>query len=397
MVSLSGFGRAMRGKIGYIEGMRGIAALMVCASHFLQIFLPRVYEGTAVKSWGVGESAFETSPVNVVLNPNFAVCLFFVLSGYVLSHGFMQDGDLMRLRKTAFKRYPRLMLPVLASVLLAWAVLTAGGFHYGELRPLSSAIMPDYFASSRSFLYAVEEGSFGAFFAGNNSLNPVLWTISVELYGSFLVFGLLALFRRSRYRWFGYAAAVMLFYDSYYLAFPIGVAIAGLPERPAGRTLFAVSLALFGLALGAYPYYGAQEGFWRWLPKPGAALPIVFYHIVGAGLLLQAVILNRARTIFERPTLRFLGRISYSLYLIHFTLLASLPTWLVLRLEPNIGYLPAITFAFVATVPVLLVCAYGYAYAIDEPATRLADRCATWILALLAAIVERGRQIKLAD
>lgn len=380
----------MRRKLGYVEGVRGVAALTVVVAHFLQIFLPVVYEGDAAKSWGVGERAFETSPANVVLNPNFAVCLFFVLSGYVLSYGFMADGDRARIWKAAAKRFPRLMLPVLASVLLAWAVLAARGFHYGEIKPLAGAIMPDYFATPRSFLYALGEGSFGAFFAGDNSLNPVLWTIGVELYGSFLVFGLLAALGRSRYRWLGYGVAAALLYDRYYLAFPIGVAIAALP-RPAGaRPWRAAALALVGLALGSYPYYGAEEGFWRWLPTPGSALPIVFHHTLAAGLLLLAVVWSGAQGVFERPVFRFLGRISYSLYLIHFTVLAALPTWLVLRLSPSLGYLPAIAIALAATLPATLIAAYGFARAVDEPATRLADRCAAWAVTLVATMMTRG-------
>ncbi len=261
----------------------------------------------------------------------------------------MIDGDPARIWRAALKRFPRLMLPVLASVLLAWVVLSTGGFHYGAVRPLSGAIMPDSFATPRSFLYALGEGSFGAFFAGEKALNPVLWSIGVELYGSFLVFALLLIFRRSRYRWLGYSAAALLLYDGYYLAFPIGMAIAALPTT-ARRSWASVLLALSGLALGSYPYYGASEGMWRWLPTPGAALPIVFYHTLGAGLLLLAVLMAPARVRLDQPVLRFLGRISYGLYLIHFTVLAALSTWLVLRLEPSFGYLPAILCAFGLTM-----------------------------------------------
>jgi peptidoglycan/LPS O-acetylase OafA/YrhL len=381
----------MRRRLGYVEGMRGVAALIVCIAHFLQIFLPVVYEGDVAKSWGVGEHAFETSPMNVVVNPNFSVCLFFVLSGYVLSQGFMADGKLSRIWKAAIKRFPRLMLPVLGSVLLAWAVLTAGGFHYGELKPLSGAVMPDYFASPRSFLYALGAGSYGAFFTGDGSLNPVLWTIQVEFYGSFLVFFLLVAFRRSRYRWLGYGITALLLYDGYYLAFPIGVAIAALRLPTLTRPAPAAALLVLGLALGSYPYYGADEGFWRWLPTPGSALPIVFHHTLGAALLLVAVILSPYKAVFDRQAFRFLGRISYSLYLIHFTILAAVPTWLVLRLQPSLDYLPAIAIAFAVTLPALLIAAYGYARVVDEPATRLADRFAIGILAIIPAIGSRLR------
>jgi hypothetical protein len=78
----------MRRRLGYVEGMRGAAALIVCIAHFLQIFLPVVYEGDVAKSWGVGEHAFETSPMNVVVNPNFSVCLFFYPERLCAGPGF---------------------------------------------------------------------------------------------------------------------------------------------------------------------------------------------------------------------------------------------------------------------------------------------------------------------
>jgi hypothetical protein len=47
-----------------------------------------------------------------------------------------------------------------------------------------------------------------------------------------------------------------------------------------------------------------------------------------------------------------------------------------------LGYLPAIAVAFSATLPVLLIAGYAGARVIDEPAARLADRFAVWMLAL---------------
>ena len=386
----------MARKLAFVEGMRGAAAMVVCVTHSLKIFLPEVYDGDqGVKSWGVGERAFATSPFNVVLNPNFAVCIFFVLSGYVLSRSLLGEGNRVRIGYAALKRFPRLMLPVLASVLLAWMVLEAGGFHYGAVRELTGAAMPDGFAAPRSFLFALFEGSLGAFFVwdtrliGDESLNPVLWTIGVELYGSFLVFLILAGFRR---RGLGYAAAALAFYNSYYLAFPIGMALAELPTSARGRKGLALASAILALALGSYPYFGQTEGFWRWLPTPPGAIPIVFHHTVGAACLLAAVLLapGGVREWFDLPIWRFLGRISYGLYLTHFTVLAALTTWLVLHWAPSLGYLPAIALAFAMTLPVQLILAYGFARWIDEPATWFAGQFATKMLAALT-ILRRGR------
>jgi peptidoglycan/LPS O-acetylase OafA/YrhL len=379
----------MQQKLGYIEGMRGVAAVVVVASHFMQLFLPLVYDGYA-KSWGVGERSFETSPVNVILNPNFLVCLFFVLSGYVLSHGFMADGDLGRIWRAAFKRFPRLMLPVLGSVLFVWVLMASGGFYYGAVKSLSGSLVPDYYAVPRSFIYVFGEGAFGVFFAGENSLNPVLWTIGVELYGSFLVFGLIFVFRRSRFRWIGYGVIAALLHGTYYLAFPIGVALAASNIKTTDRPRLAAVLAFAGLAFGSYPYYGADEGFWRWLPQPGAALPIVFYHTVGAAMLLQAVLLSPIKTALDGSIFRFLGRISFALYLVHVTILASLSARLILLLEPAVGYLPALAIAFVATMPASVSVSYIFARVIDEPATRFSGRFAAWAMVLVSIAVKRA-------
>jgi peptidoglycan/LPS O-acetylase OafA/YrhL len=150
-----------------------------------------------------------------------------------------------------------------------------------------------------------------------------------------------------------------------------------------------VVLALIGLALGGNPYYGAEEGFWRWLPSPGDALPIVFYHILGAAMLLQAVIRSGVRAVFDRPTFRLLGRISYGVYLVHFTVLAALPTSRVLWMAPSIGYLPSISIAFAVTLPVTLIVAFGFAWAIDEPATRLAEWFAARMMGWKKILVSR--------
>jgi peptidoglycan/LPS O-acetylase OafA/YrhL len=391
---------AMARKLAFVEGMRGAAAMVVCVAHFIDIFLPEVYDtDKALKSWGIREHQGAIRLINVFLNPHLAVCVFFVLSGYILSRGLLGEGNRGRLAHAGLKRFPRLMLPALASVLLAWTVLEAGGFHYGPVRNLTGAVAANYLAAPRSFLYALFQGSLGAFFVwdpsliGDDSLNPVLWTIGVELYGSFLVFLVLAGFRR---RALGYAAVALAFFNTYYLAFPIGMALAELRVSARGRTGLALASAAFGLALGSYPYHGETEEFWRWLPTPPGADPVMFHHTLGAGCLLAAVLLapGWVRDWFDRPLWRFLGRISYGLYLTHFTVLIALPTWLVPFWAPSLGYLPAITLAFAMTLPVQLILAYCFSRGIDEPATRFAGQFATKMLAALT-ILRHGRPRKL--
>jgi peptidoglycan/LPS O-acetylase OafA/YrhL len=125
----------------------------------------------------------------------------------------------------------------------------------------------------------------------------------------------------------------------------------------------------------------------------GNSNPFIMYHILGAACLLQAVIMSPARYWFDHPIFRFLGRISYSLYLIHFTILSSLTCWLVLDLEPVLGYLPAISIAFAVTLPVTLIASYVFARLIDEPSTRLADQFARRVTGLRFAGFDWARRV----
>ena len=109
-------------RLYHLEGIRGLAAVSVLFAHFLQIFLPHVFYADPTEGHGVWERELATSPLNILVNGNFAVCLFFVLSGYVLSRNFLSNGSLGGLRRLALKRYPRLMLPVLGAVMLAWGI-----------------------------------------------------------------------------------------------------------------------------------------------------------------------------------------------------------------------------------------------------------------------------------
>ncbi len=363
-------------RLEHLDGIRGIAAFAVFVCHFIQVFLPHVYYLDRAGGHGMWEDEFATSPFNIIVNGNFAVCLFFVLSGFVLSHRFLGLGELDGLRRLAAKRYLRLALPVLAAVLLAWAILAVGGYSYGAIQPVTRSGMRDAYATYIPFWTAVDEGAVGAFFRGSWSLDPVLWTMQTELYGSFLVFGLLALFGGVR-RWPVYAVAVAIFYDSYYLAFIFGIGLADLQLRAGTRDaprLVTVLLVIVGVAFGSYPYYGADHGLWSVLPAVGTAHKVVFYHILGAVLLIHAA--NRyacARRVLARPVFRFLGRISYALYLIHFPLVCSISAGFALVLVSHLDYSTAVALSFVVSVPLVVAAAALFTELVDQPAIRVAD------------------------
>ena len=87
------------GRLQYLEGVRGIAAMQVVLLHFVTGFLPET-------------SQHARPPLRVLFDGDTAVYLFFLLSGMVLTPSFARPGPFVG--KIA-KRVLRLGIPVAAA------------------------------------------------------------------------------------------------------------------------------------------------------------------------------------------------------------------------------------------------------------------------------------------
>ena len=83
------------GKVKFLDGLRGVAAFIVVIAHYIQVFYPTVFNGNieSIHTKNNLELIFYKTPLNLFFNANFCVCIFFVLSGYVLSIKFFKYND----------------------------------------------------------------------------------------------------------------------------------------------------------------------------------------------------------------------------------------------------------------------------------------------------------------
>src|SRR4051812_4008381 len=106
-----------QGRFAELEGLRGVAAIMVVLYHFLLAFYSLAFlgigNGYEVAQHMRLEDNLYGNPIMAFLSGSFAVAIFFVLSGFVLSIGFFATKKHEILQKLAAKRYLRLMLPAL--------------------------------------------------------------------------------------------------------------------------------------------------------------------------------------------------------------------------------------------------------------------------------------------
>src|SRR5579859_5537778 len=109
-------------KIQYLEGIRGVAAMMVVFHHFFLAFYPAYYFGgePSVSHLGSLELDYWRSPLSFLTNGDFMVCIFFVLSGHVLSTSYFKTNNTEILVSSAARRFFRLYIPLAFALIIAF-------------------------------------------------------------------------------------------------------------------------------------------------------------------------------------------------------------------------------------------------------------------------------------
>lgn len=137
-----------------LDGLRGVAALVVVAFHVSALV---TWHPAAL--WIAG-----MTPLGVVVNGPAAVHVFFVLSGFVLTHSLMRTPGAAGTLRYCVRRVFRIHPPYMAAVLFAWALtflppgapaLTAVALEIPALRRLLASLAAVFLGRISYSLYLV--------------------------------------------------------------------------------------------------------------------------------------------------------------------------------------------------------------------------------------------------
>jgi peptidoglycan/LPS O-acetylase OafA/YrhL len=299
-------------RIHALDGLRGAAAVAVVAFHvFLSVDLSELARAGVL-----------ATPLGLLVNGPGAVHVFFVLSGYVLAIALSRDEAPGRLARFYVRRVFRIHPAYMAAVLFAWAMSSGYplwnarcGFH------VPGALLP------RALVFP--SMAFGQL--------PVGWSLYVELAMS-LVFPLLFLLARRLHPAASLAVAGLLLIDfgprtsflRFTLDFALGASLYLERERVArllARLRAAGKLAILAAAallLQAPWALAVLQGGHAGLERGHSPQTVVLMASGSALLVVASLHVVPLARCFETPLARFFGRISYSLYLVHLTVLSVL-------------------------------------------------------------------------
>lgn len=323
-------------RIGYIDGLRGLACVGVFIYHFILYVFPATYTGN-VDDVVVSnaEVYLSNSPISIFVNGNFYVCLFFVISALVLSLQVFRAQSKRDIAIISVKRYPRLAFPVIIIGVISFIIgkaLLLFGYDAG---------IP---AQNLSILGLIKILVVDTWLIGSSQVLSVFWMLSILFYGSFITIIIAAVISCSKKSMpvLFVCTAFIYFINIYYMSFTFGIFIAYILaykeeyineirlSKSVKKYLALLSLLVIGIILGGYPtcllYPNSTNleefklglyAIFEWLPG-SIFYSSHFFHIIGAVCILFAVMISESmQKVLTTRIFQFFGKISFALYIIH--------------------------------------------------------------------------------
>jgi len=373
-------------KIQYLEGIRGVAAMMVVMHHFLLAFFPSYYFGGDPATAHLPhqlELRYWQNPLSVFTNGEFMVALFFVLSGYVLSRSYFQKPQIETLVSGASRRFLRLYIPLAVALILAFIALRCNfGLIPKTVDYTHSSWLTGTALGDRTIKSFLPHLLYNTMFNVDNVYVTSSWTISLELYGSIMVFALLALTHRTSGKWFFFITTGLVAYflfNDFYMAFIIGIFLNYLERIPLEkirlRWLIVSVLLIAGLFMGGFPtwqFCPDKETFYKFATAPIFANNTNTIHFIGAALVIMAAMLSKTfQKIFSGKLFVFLGDISFSAYLIHPIIVTTLSLWVFLTtVHATHKYSLSVLVSLIVTIAATLIMGKIMTVFVDKPGVR---------------------------
>ncbi|MDR7073194.1 acyltransferase family protein [Fictibacillus barbaricus] len=376
----------MSGRIHSLDSLRGISALIVLIHHCL-LMTPLFYAAhynEPYNNWVV--SLFDNTILHTVWAGSEAVLLFFVLSGFVLALPFLSFKNNYSYGDYIIKRICRIYIPYISVMTIAVLLMVFIADYHGH-----TGLMDSFSERRWAHPLSLEAAISYIIMLGydNTNVNGPTWSLVHEMRISFFFPFLMLLvikfdwkkaiilgFGGSMFFWLvfyvmnifidnGFTSAVInSFKDTFFYTtfFIIGALFAKnykniLPLFNKIKSLNKIFLFLIALILfnfeDVFPFFQKFHG----IVGLGINLGVEWIAAIGVLIIFTFAISSQPfNKLLTKPVFKWLGKVSYSLYLVHMVVLITMmytlgkiiPVYIALSFVPIISILfAAITHKFI--------------------------------------------------
>lgn len=348
----------------FVDGLRGVASLMVVFYHLNENLRP------AVAAW------FPRILDALFGHFNLGVDIFFVLSGFVITYSVRNGLHTWRyLGRFALRRSIRLDPPLWVTILLEVALIHVSLYFF----PALGTPTPGWKEILSNVTYTQR-------FLGYPDVAPVFWSLTYEVQFYLVLVVALVLYHTwvgRKLKRSGVPPLVrLIFLSSVAYSLAIWIGVVPLPLRGLfidrwfqfSLGVAACSVFLGKTSLRAFGILCAAVVLPTFIVDPGLYRVLTVLTAVGTAAALVQV--GRARAmdrVLSGRTIQFLGRISYSLYLIHLSVGWRFVSLCRQLLGPNLSVLEGL-IALGGGVLLSILAAWLMYRLLEAPSLRIAHR-----------------------
>lgn len=339
-------------QIKHINGLKGLACIMVMLGHFIGIY--KYAESFPVNSKFLQLfDMFLNSKFSFIIDESFWVILFFFVSGYLVS--ISKIPNIKTLFFKSFSRFLRLGLPVLLACAIIFTIQKTFGFYTSEtLNILENSFIQKHYLSDFS-LWQVIKSPVDVLILGETAFCSPYWVLREMYITSLIVYLFSFLKNKLNSNIFIFIWGMILFVSMFlsYVVFAglLGMTLSfiqnGKDKCFFENKLFLIFILAFCVSLFIIPRSRITPVFF------GALILIVP----------KLDILNR---IFSSKLSQFINKISFGIYSFHWPVFCSFGMYIVINSYESYGLINSVIFSAIASVLITLIISIFYHYLLEK-------------------------------
>lgn len=302
-------------RMKWIDGLKGIACVGIFYHHFFLRYAPESYYGQSA-----GNLKFfiylSESPLGFLINGNFWVYMFLLISGYVVCRRVV-NTSYGEIPIFTISRYLKLAIPIFISETFYYV--------FYKLKIGGGAQLFTEADNINSFLIVPKNAFIQVLFFGDTTFAGAFWMMNLVFLGgllvialsslgknyrnclmwAFLIFTVILLLRQSYYySVILFGAFLYCFLDTVKISFPAALQVLGL---------------VFGILLGGYPTGVVPEkGIYSYITFSFISENAAVWHWLGSVLIFVSLFHCRyIKNFLETKTIQWVGGISYIFFVFH--------------------------------------------------------------------------------
>jgi len=336
-----------------LDGVKGIAILIVLIHHFALAFYPSIIGGVSgqinTKS-GIELFLYKT-PLSIFFAGYFSVSIFFVITGYILTKKVAANKDNPSyVLNASINRVFRLMPLVIIVLLVGYIFMKFNlTFNVDVDKFTKSNWLATFFPLGTVSIEKILIDIFTRIpFSGFSEYYNILWIISYELFGSWFVYSASYFLHRDKVRFKMYLILLLALYNTHFVSFLLGMIIAENEEMIHFKQYVYYLGFIISLIFGSSTITAIDI-------KALAPFASFFKSIAAALFILSFMKIEWLKKLSELKIFVYFGHNSYYYYLTHMVVLIGLPSYIFLRLIPIMRYSQVTLITFITYVVCVVI------------------------------------------